>query len=63
MKQDEITAFRKRLGLTQARLAELLPYPQRSVENWEQRGKGYRKPPAYLYRALRDLERELRENG
>lgn len=58
MTPDEIRVFRARLGLTQARLAELLPTPRRTVEDWESpRGKG--RPPAYLARALRDLEREL----
>jgi DNA-binding XRE family transcriptional regulator len=52
----EIVAFRKRLGLTQARLAALLPAPKRTIENWE---GGRRNPPAYLQRALRDLEHEL----
>ena len=53
--------FRRRLGLTQARLAELLGVPKRTVENWESCGSGYRRPPAYLSRALLDVERELQQ--
>jgi putative transcriptional regulator len=56
MTPAEIIAFRKRLGLTQARFAALLPAPKRTIENWE---GGRRNPPAYLQRALRDLEMEI----
>ena len=52
----ELRAFRAHLGLTQARLAALLPVPKRTLEEWE---AGRRNPPEYLGRALRDVEREL----
>lgn len=61
MSPDEIHDYRTRLGLTQARLAALLPTSKRNVENWEAKGTAHREPPDYLPRALRDLERELAE--
>ncbi|HMV87939.1 MAG TPA: helix-turn-helix domain-containing protein [Blastocatellia bacterium] len=51
--------FRELHGLTQAQLAELLPVSLRTLQDWEsKRQKG--KPAPYLWRALRDLERELK---
>lgn len=49
--------FRKRLGLSQTQLAERLPVKVDTLQNWE---IGRTRPPSYLYRALRDLEGELR---
>lgn len=54
----EIKAFRRRLGLSQRLLAESLPVPRRTLEDWE---RALRHPPEYLKRALRDLEREMTE--
>ncbi len=51
--------FREKHGLTQAKLAELLPCSKRAIECWE---GGQRKPPAYLARALAHLAQE-RING
>lgn len=53
----ELQAARKRLGhISQASLAQLLGVSTRAVETWESPAGN---PPAYLARALRDLEREL----
>lgn len=50
--------WRTARSLSQAQLAELLPVKLRTLEEWEAaRGKG--QPPPYLWRALRDLDREL----
>jgi len=55
-----LAQWRESHGLTQAALAELLPVPLRTLQEWEaNRGKG--KPAPYLWRALRDLERELKK--
>jgi DNA-binding transcriptional regulator YiaG len=52
--------FRARHGLSQAELARLLPVNLRTLQDWESmRSKG--KSPEYLFRALRDLERELKK--
>lgn len=56
MTPSALREARLRLGLSQARLAALLPTSKRNVENWEQ---GHREPPTYLWRVLRDLGREL----
>lgn len=54
----DLKAFRKKHGLTQARLAELLPVNLRTLQEWEsEREKG--QPPPYLWRALAHLENEL----
>lgn len=51
-------AFRKKHGLTQARLAELLPVNLRTLQEWEsERKKG--QPMPFLWRALAHLESEL----
>lgn len=56
MTPAEIKAFRARHGLSQAELARRLPVPLDTLRNWEQ---DHRNPPAYLARALADVEREL----
>lgn len=56
MTPAEIKEVRARLGLSQIRLSKLLPVPRRTLEDWE---TNVAKPPRYLVRALRDLEREL----
>lgn len=54
-----LQAFRKKHCLTQVELAALLPtISKRNIQDWEQ---GVYKPPQYLKRALRDLEREINE--
>lgn len=59
MTPDELRARRARLGLTQGQLAAALPAPIRTVEEWESSRTTRGTPPAYLERALNDLEREL----
>lgn len=44
-----IKELRKKTGLTQARFAELLNIPKRSIENWE---GGKNKPPKYLVKLI-----------
>ncbi len=48
--------FREKHGLTQAKLAELLPCSKRATEVWE---GGKRNPRAYLTRALNDIARGI----
>lgn len=48
--------FRSEHGLTQKQLANCLQTSSRNVENWE---GGFTIPPAYLKKALKDIEREL----
>ena len=48
----ELLMFRKRRGITQAGLAELLGVSKRGVEDWE---GGRRTPPAFLRLALAAL--------
>lgn len=48
--------FRLRHNLTQKALADKLQISARNVENWE---SGFSKPPAYLKRALLNLEKFL----
>ena len=48
----ELVMFRKRRGITQAGLAELLGVSKRGVEDWE---GGRRTPPAFLRLALAAL--------
>ncbi len=56
--QADLKAFREKHGLTQARLAEILPVNIRTLQEWElERDKG--KPPVFLWRALAHLEAEL----
>jgi DNA-binding transcriptional regulator YiaG len=53
---DDLKTFRAEHGLTQAVLSARLPVAKRTLEDWE---RGVSRPPEYLTRALRDLEREL----
>lgn len=46
---------RQRLGLSLSDMAEALGVDRQTVWRWE---AGEREPPSYLWRALRDLERE-----
>lgn len=48
--------FRKEARLSIAELSRRLPVAYRTLQDWE---AGVARPPKYLYRALRDLEREL----
>jgi transcriptional regulator with XRE-family HTH domain len=51
-----LKGFRASHSLTQKDLADKLQISARNVENWE---SGFSKPPAYLKRALLDLEQFL----
>ena len=53
-----LKAFRSRHGLTQRRLADLLPTMLRNVENWEAKDS---RPPDFLKAALHDVKRRLIE--
>lgn len=53
---DKIKAWREQRGLSRAALARLLPVAYRTLEDWE---AGRAKPPAYIIRALRDIDGEL----
>ena len=59
MSPEEIKAWRDEHGLSQSQLARLLPVNIDTLQNWE---IGRREPPAYLPRALADVERELAEH-
>ena len=54
----EIRDWRERMKLTQQEAAERLGVTLRAWQHWE---GAERTPPPYLFRALRDLERELAE--
>ena len=55
MTPTQIREARRVLGLSQARFAQALPVAKRTLEDWE---RGIAKPPPYLARAIRDLQRE-----
>ena len=56
-----IKEARKKAGLTQAKMSELLEIPKRTIENWE---TDKRKPPAYVEKiVIRELERIAKENN
>jgi transcriptional regulator with XRE-family HTH domain len=59
MNGEELKQWRKVRGLTQLKMAHLLPVNIDTLQNLEQ-GRSKKIPP-YLPRALRDLERELSE--
>jgi transcriptional regulator with XRE-family HTH domain len=59
VKPEELRAWRERFGLTQQRVADLLPCELRTWQRWEGGESGH---SPYLLRALRDLERELAED-
>lgn len=44
-KENEFKAARKRLGMTQRELSELLDIPKRTIEDWE---GGRRNPPEWV---------------
>lgn len=56
---DTIRVFRVTHGLSQPELARLLSVGLRTVNRWE---TGAGQIPAFLHRALRDLERDLIAN-
>lgn len=58
MNPDELKAWRERLSLSQAKLAEALSISKRTYEAWEQ---GRFAIPAFLELALRELERRLKK--
>jgi len=57
LNNDEIKAYRARLGLSRAELSRRLPVPYRTLEDWENGASG---STPYLWRALRDLEAEIK---
>lgn len=60
MTPQQIRAFRKRLGLSLDAMAEALGVDRMTVWKWSQptTSPHHRTAPPYLWRALRDLERE-----
>lgn len=58
MSPAAIKQWRAERVITRADLARLLPVPYRTLEDWE---AGKASPPAYLRRALADIDRELAE--
>ena len=58
MTKDELRAWMNGHNLSATRLAELLPVPKKTVDNWVQ---GRFPTPPLLPRALHDIERELIE--
>lgn len=63
MKPQDIKDFRARHKLTQPALAKHLNVTVDTVKAWEstEGSARHNKPVGYLWRALRDLERELAE--
>ncbi len=59
--QADLKVFREKHGLTQARLAELLPVNLRTLQEWELGREKKGKPPVFLWRALAHLENELQQ--
>lgn len=56
-----IKEARKKAGLTQASMSELLEIPKRTIGDWE---TGTRKPPIYVEKLIiRELERIAEENN
>jgi DNA-binding transcriptional regulator YiaG len=55
----ELKAWREQRRLSQPELAERLPVSVRTLQGWEQDRFAV---PAYLERALQDVERELSGN-
>lgn len=56
-----IKKARKKAGLTQAKMSDLLEIPKRTIEDWE---TGKRNPPAYVEKLIiRELERIATENN
>lgn len=56
-----IKEARKKAGLTQAQMSELLEIPKRTIGDWE---TGTRKPPIYVEKLIiRELERIAEENN
>ena len=60
MNSDELKFWRKRWGLTQAKLAALLGTYQVTVARWE---TGTRKIPFLLHLALEALENRVKDGG
>lgn len=55
----DLKQWRKTRGLLQSDLAALLPVNLNTVQNWESVARAS-PPPPFLWRALRDLDRELK---
>jgi transcriptional regulator with XRE-family HTH domain len=55
----ELKTKREKLGLSQSEFAELLPVNLRTLQDWES-DRRPSLPPPYFYRALRDLEVEVK---
>lgn len=56
-----IKEARKKAGLTQAKMSDLLEIPKRTIGDWE---TGTRKPPVYVEKlVIRELERIATENN
>lgn len=53
---EKIKSFREKHKLNQSALADLLEMNVRTLQDWEQERF---EPPSFLFRALRDLERDL----
>lgn len=56
MTQVDVIAWRRTHALSQMRLARLLGIDNRTLQRWE---AGETVPPAFLRRALEQLDREL----
>jgi transcriptional regulator with XRE-family HTH domain len=58
MKGPELRAIRKRLKITQAKLAELLGVTANTVARWEREEMGIREPMARLIQSIFAAERK-----
>lgn len=53
MTPEQIRQWRAERDVTRKQLADWLGISKEAIEHWEQE---WRKPPKYLYRALRDID-------
>jgi DNA-binding XRE family transcriptional regulator len=57
-KENEFKAARKRLGLTQKKLSEVLDIPKRTIEDWE---GGRRNPPEWVKKLVLEKMESMKQ--
>lgn len=58
MAENEFRTARKRLGLTQQELSELLEIPKRTIEDWE---GGRRNPPEWVKKLVLEKMESMKQ--